>query len=221
MTALKRVTKYNNRKFYNRYLYKISLEIKGITALRSVSPEKFLEIDFLSDSVYHRNYRFSHCVDNRELIDRVCRFLIKHNSSDIHKRLERNQIDFYTNDKNLYDRLSIEFIDVIRLRSEPKLDLGISDAILVKKLPHNKFKYKVFLKPHTIRDKETKIKYLEWLQMQTQTISISNTVKSWFLFTDWNWDRRYIWVTDEQTLLMLKLRNTEVVGTIHTYQVIE
>ena len=221
MTALKRVTKYNNRKFYNRYLYKISLEIKGITALRSVSPEKFLEIDFLSDSVYHRTYWFSHCVDNRELIDRVCRFLIKHNSSDIHKRLERNQIDFYTNDKNLYDRLSIEFIDVIRLRSEPKLDLGISDAILVKKLPHNKFKYKVFLKPHTIRDKETKIKYLEWLQMQTQTISISNTVKSWFLFTDWNWDRRYIWVTDEQTLLMLKLRNTEVVGTIHTYQVIE
>jgi hypothetical protein len=35
--------------------------------------------------------------------------------------------------------------------------------------------------------------------------------------TEWNWDRRYVLVEDEGTLLMLKLRNPEVMGSVYNY----
>jgi hypothetical protein len=44
-------------------------------------------------------------------------------------------------------------------------------------------------------------------------------VQKWFLKTDWNWDRRYVLVEDEGTLLMMKLRNSDVVGTVYNYVV--
>lgn len=222
MELLKKLTRNNKRKFYNRYLYKVSLNVPGITAIRSISAEKFLELD-LDDqnSPYNRNYWFSNCVKDRTDIDRVCRFLLKHNQLDLFTRLERNQIDLYTNDKNIFDVASLEFVDLLRYRSEPRLDIGSLNSIPVKKLPHGKFKYKVFLKPHRIKDKESKYHYLRWLESQKSHILMSESVKSWFIHTNWNWDRRYMWVEDEATLLLLKLRNPEVLGSVHTYQEIE
>lgn len=222
MELLKKLTRNNKRKFYNKYLYKISLNAPGVTALRSISPEKFLELDLNDqDSPYHRNYWFSGCIRDRTDVDRICRFLLANDQADISTRLERNQIDMYTNDKNIFHRASIEFIDLLRYRSEPRLDIGELDIIPVKKLPHGRFRYKVFLKPHRIKDKESKHQYLNWLESQKKHILMSESVRSWFIHTNWNWDRRYMWVENEATLLMMKLRNPEVLGSVHTYQEIE
>ena len=48
-------------------------------------------------------------------------------------------------------------------------------------------------------------------------MTCTHAVSTWFVDTDWNWDRRYILVEDEQSLLMLKLRGSEVVGKIHNF----
>ena len=66
-------------------------------------------------------------------------------------------------------------------------------------------------------DPDEKIKYLNWIKGQGDKMSMSMSVRGWFLTTNWNWDRRYMWVEDEQSLLMLKLRNASVVGKIHRY----
>jgi len=50
---------------------------------------------------------------------------------------------------------------------------------------------------------------------------MSKAVKTWFIRTEWNWDRRYILVEDEQTLFMMKLRSAEVVGKTHEYQLVD
>jgi hypothetical protein len=39
--------------------------------------------------------------------------------------------------------------------------------------------------------------------------------------TDWNWDRRYVLVEDEGTLLLMKLKNSEVVGTVYNYVIVD
>jgi hypothetical protein len=52
-------------------------------------------------------------------------------------------------------------------------------------------------------------------------VLISEVVKDWFIKTEWNWDRRYIFVEDAQTLLMLKLRNAEAIGRIYDYIIID
>jgi len=41
------------------------------------------------------------------------------------------------------------------------------------------------------------------------------------LITEWNWDRRYMYVEDEMTLLMIKMRSSEVLGRIYEYHIID
>jgi hypothetical protein len=52
-------------------------------------------------------------------------------------------------------------------------------------------------------------------------IKISDTVKTWFMVTNWNWDRRYIYVATEADLLMLKLRSSDVVGSVFKYEIVD
>jgi len=66
-------------------------------------------------------------------------------------------------------------------------------------------------------EREDKVKFIEWVEKQKPRITCTNAVKEWFIKTDWNWDRRYVLVEDEQTLLMMKLRGPEVVGKIYNY----
>jgi hypothetical protein len=68
-------------------------------------------------------------------------------------------------------------------------------------------------------DKAGKQQYLEWVKRQTPRITCTPAIEKWFLTTDWNWDRRYVLVEDESTLLMLKLRNAEVMGRIYNFVV--
>ena len=67
------------------------------------------------------------------------------------------------------------------------------------------------------KDKTSKRRFVDWLKSQDPRITCSDAVEKWFMNTEWNWDRRYVLVEDEKTLLMLKLRNSEVVGRIYNY----
>jgi hypothetical protein len=58
---------------------------------------------------------------------------------------------------------------------------------------------------------------LDWVESQNGKITISPALKDWFISTNWNWDRRYVLVEDEKTLLMLKLKNSDAVGSIYDY----
>jgi hypothetical protein len=66
-------------------------------------------------------------------------------------------------------------------------------------------------------DKDEKERFISWVKNQNSKIRLTNSVIKWFINTDWNWDRRYVLVEDEATLLMLKLRNSSVVGRVYNY----
>ena len=121
----------------------------------------------------------------------------------------------------MYNDLFLTFEEVACARSEPnEKDLDLLEntgSIIVKKLPHNKYAYKAFLLPHKINNRKDKKEYVNWITGQNDRILISDAVKEWFIKTDWNWDRRYVLIEDSQTLLMLKLRNPEVLGRIYDY----
>lgn len=191
--------------------------MEGSSVFRTYAIMSLITINFDDDHL--KGYWFEQARHNKDNIVRLANFLVQNNNIEYIKRVERNQIDIYTNDENFYDRLSKEFIDCLRYRSQPKTPID-DDYISVKSLPHNRYKFKVYLKPHKVK-KEDKINYLKWLETQSEKISISHSVKQWFMVTDWNWDRRYMWVEDDPTLLMLKLRNSDAIGTIKTYKVIE
>ena len=215
-------TKTTSRKFYNKWLYKVSLNVPGSGIFKIYSLEDLKEF-CANDEGGHQTYTTRHKAwSNREHIGQLAHFLSQYDPTVWTKRIEGGAVDFYTNDPQFYTALSETFEDTLVHRFEPAE--GASDLlaspqnILAPKLPHNRYHHKVYLLPHKLAgDKEAKKKYVDWLKNQTPRITCSAAVEKWFIATDWNWDRRYVLVEDEHTLLMLKLRNSEVVGRVYNY----
>lgn len=210
-------TKKTKRKFYDKWCYKVSLYMHGGVIFRMApldQVEKWLEKEPC--------YRYlQEAVHNKDNILSLVETLSSYDKSLWQIRIEQSQLDVYTNDVDLYEIITNKFLHIVRIRFEPSNDIPLigGNIIKIKKLPHDRYRFKVYLKPHKLfKDHDAKHHYIQWIESQSPRISITNSVKRWFLVTEWNWDRRYIWVEDEATLLMLKLRNSEVCGKVHEYQ---
>jgi hypothetical protein len=216
-------TKVTNRKFYGKWLYKTSLRLEGCSVLRSKSLDDI--ILFCQEDDPHKNpYSiWQKAWYNRENIEKFCLFLSGWSKNSYSLRIENSCVDVYTNDKSFYDDISSTFEELLIHRfapSEANIDLLSSDRnyITVDKLPKDRYNYRVYLLPHKMNgDKLGKQKFIDWMDKQTPKLTCTSAIKTWFLTTDWNWDRRYILVEDESMLLMLKLRNAEVVGRVYNF----
>jgi len=208
-----------NRKFYNKWLYKVKLNIPGVAVFRQHGLEQIPFLNFAEKK--HSQSTMARAALHKQELTALSSFLLQWDSELWHKRIEYNNIDIYTNDKIMYNELFANFKNVATARSEPNeydLDkLENSGSIIVKKLPHNRYAHKAFLLPHKIKDRQDKKDYINWISGQQDRILISHVVKEWFIKTDWNWDRRYVLIEDSQTLLMLKLRNPEALGRVYDY----
>lgn len=202
--------KFHNRKFYGKWNYKITLTV-------SVGAHNLKNIKLLDYS-----NRFT-TEQKKELTD-LAWYLSLFPSDKIQIRVEYKSVDIYTNDKKIIDEISEKFSDslkhIVEVIETVREDSGTH--VFVKKLPHDTYEYKVYLKPHTFKDdRSSKKQYLDWLDSQGSKIKISQKVKDWFMSTNWNWDRRYMYVEDESTLLMLTMRNPSAIGTVYRHVIID
>jgi len=191
------------RKFYNKWLYKVTVKINNINVFR------YRDLKSIP-------YESIACKDSKK----IAKFLITIDNFQL--RIENKCLDIYVNDQNHFNELIKKFESIIKHCFYPHPEL-ISTAtnpkdIIAKKLPHDRYRYKVFLKPHAIHDDLTKANYLKWLETQYPRILITDSTKKWFIKTSWNWDRRYMYVEDEQTLLLTRMKQNEVLGSIYTYK---
>jgi hypothetical protein len=173
-----------------------------------------------------RPYSLSHKVrDHKDHIIDIASFLKLYDPSIWSKRVESNIVDIYTNDRQFYEDLTDKFLETVvhRFEPDPQTEDLLKDGthyIVSNKLPHDRYQFRVYLLPHKMSgDRDGKQHYLNWIRNQNEKITLTPAVEKWFLTTDWNWDRRYVLVEDEATLIMLKLRNSEVVGRIYNYVV--
>lgn len=214
--------KQTKRSFYGKWFYKISLSLEGSFILRN---KELCEISSYISSMegktyntYSSNYKILKSKDN---LIRIADFLSAYPKDLYGMRSETGIIDFYTSDKTFYEHLIDEFKDIVRICYQPDTEnldvLKEKKNIIVKKLPHDRYRYKIFLLPHKIKDDTQKESFLSWIETQDGKITLTPAVKEWFMATRWNWDRRYVLVEDEKTLLMLKLRSPEAVGSIYDY----
>ena len=213
--------KQSNKKFYNKWLYKSTFKLKGISILRTYGLEKALSVLDDPDRLKYSSVRDA--ANSREDFVNIINFL-KNSKVPYAKRIESSLVDFYTNDKNFFEELNLLLEHRLISKYYPisnKIENDIGNNVFVKKYPHNKYQYKVYLRPHKLKgDIDSKKKFLSWLDTQDKVL-ISKKVKDWFIKTDWNWDRRYLLVEDENTLLFLKMRNADAVGKIYKYIIID
>lgn len=221
--TLSQKTKLTNRKFYGKWLYKITLRVDGCFLFRVKTIEEIKDFCNNKDPRELKYSSWTKAFSNRESILAVCTCLETEDKKSYATRIENAFMDIYTNNKFLYDRLSNQFTDIVKHRFEPNESTieTLSDSkysIFVDKLPKGRYNYRVYLLPHKMgSNKEEKLKYINWIKSQNTKITCTAAIEKWFLNTDWNWDRRYVLVEDEATLLMLKLRNSEVVGRIYNF----
>lgn len=212
-----------NRKFYNKWMYKASLKVPGVSIYRMKSHEELIAM--LSTSDPYRGITtdtVTKAYKNKKSLIKLSQFLMNL-QGEYAKRIERDTIDFYTNDEALFSTIVETFSSLIKHSYVPRNDLvtelDSNKYIICKKLPHNRYKFKVYLLPHKLKfSKEEKTKYIDWLTKQ-DAVNISFKTQKWFLNTDWYWDRRYMYVEDEKTLLMVQMRNPNVLGRVYEYLV--
>lgn len=217
-------SKKTNRKFYNKWLYKISLNLESAHFLRLYSLSELkdyctkgnLNDHWLSDELKRAFEK------EKNVLSSLVEILEKKDSNSWTKRIEQYCLDIYTNEKDFFNEISDKFENRIIHKFEPEESalshLDNPRTFVGKKLPHDKYRFRVYLRPHVLAsDRESKEKYLGWIKSQSPKITCSPSVEEWFMRTRWNWDRRYVLVEDEQTLLLLKLRNPEVIGKIYNY----
>ena len=217
--------KKTKKKFYNKFIYKVSLDLPGATALRYYSIDQLLKLDVEKYANDQYPYKYNNLKDFEKVKltwIKLEQILSSVKKQEWMKRLEGNILDFYTNNLDLYNNLCNEFKEIVIVRFQPKKGfekrlLDSNKLIFVDKIPHDRYHYKVFLNPHKIKSKQEKLSIIEWFKNQVPNITFTESIQRWILQTDQNYDRRYIYVNNEQTLLMLKLRAPMLMGDVYNY----
>lgn len=212
--------KTSKKKFYNKYDFKITLGIAGCDLLRYSTVEeskKYLENGKVT-KFYFSEARNLSILENKQTLKDLCTVLLTFDKDRWQKRVEGDCIDLYSNDISFIDSIKDNFVDFVTVIYEPPKDSIQPFTMHVKQIPDNRYRYRVFLLPHKLKNNlEEKEKYISWIKSQNLKIKISASVERWFMKTDYNWDPRYVLVDEESTLLMLKLRNPEIVGRIYKF----
>jgi len=166
--------KKTKKKFYNKYIYKITLNIPGSNALRYYDFEHLL--DMCKNGAKPQRFTYlddtlQKIVDNAEDWTKLCLFLTSCDKKSFSKRLEMDCVDFYTNDRVLYDQLGDNFTKYVKYRFQPKEGteqqlLSSTRKIFVSKLPFDMYEYRVYLQPHKLNT-SARTSVAEWLSKQT------------------------------------------------------
>lgn len=210
----------SKKKFYHKFDYKITLRIEGCESLRYHSipdSRKFLETNVFP-RFYISDQSKLNVLRNKDILIELCDILTSYEIDDWQKRIERGSIDIYSKNFKIIEKIQERLCDNVTSIFKTTNDITEPYTIRVKKLPNDIYKYRVFLLPHKLKNnKEEKKRYTEWIKNQKGKIKITTAVENWFDKTDWNWDPRYVLVDEESTLLMLKLRNPELVGRVYRF----
>lgn len=217
--------KKTRKKFYNQYVYKVSLSIPGTAILRSHDLQSVKAMCLSRSSAptvaSWQQSMVTEVIANSQAWLRLISLLANYENS-YSRRLESDTVDFYTNDGDLYQKLCEQFQDWVRLRFQPKKGteqelLGSDKSIFVNQLPHGRYQYRAYLKPHRLEQK-SRAGVAAWLSKQSPRITFTHSIEAWLLSNNENWDRRYIHVEDEATLLMIQLRAPQLIGRVFKYE---
>src|SRR5210317_2316201 len=116
--------KKTKKKFYNKYIYKVSLEIPGISGLRYYDLHKFIEICQTQELVSSPDLKWkdrvmNQMISNKHVWMKLIPYLNGVEKGTYFKRLEGDHIDLYTNDKAFYQGVCNKFSEFVRLRFQP------------------------------------------------------------------------------------------------------
>lgn len=213
--------KKTKRKFYGEYIYKSQIKLESCYSIRVCNLETIVSIlDGKRPKIpSYRPAQWRQNLKGNEDTWRKLYSVVK-DHKDYKFRVEGIRLDLYTNNRQLYDNMNRTLADELIVCYEPPVGLAQKmldshDTVFVDKLPHDLYQFKVFLTPHKLpRNWEEREPIIEWIKERYPNIWSSESIREHIRHNNQNWDRRYLYVDTENTLLMLRLRSPELVGKV-------
>lgn len=208
-----------NRLFFKKWLYKVDTQLAGASYIKRWGVEDTLK--FCDDPASTRGYYYqrSSNVNKHELkkyITAIQPFLDK----EVQLRAESSVLSFFLSDKTLYEDLIKAAYPWIRSITEPVSDdearaliESTTSQVFCDNLPHEKFKYKVYLRYQMpVHNRQN---FLEWIANYGDSVRPSKSTLKWLSSGTNYMQDPFIHVTDKNQLLLTKLylgqyaRNTQ------------
>lgn len=196
-----------NKLFYDKWPYKITCKVPGITLLRSFG---FKYICSLTDqNIFNHNWHRYNKFNLTYLKNFINLADIYINDENIKRRIERNIISFYFLTKDKFDEFLEKLNQYIISVSEPldntNLDILQKDNryIICDQLPHKKFKFKITFKDMPPNIRKNLILWAE--KYNNDDIYITKSTKIHFHGIKYHYGAHYFYIRDPKMISFITL----------------
>lgn len=213
--------------WYNKYLYKSTFIIPGIFVLRNYHNEA--EIEAHIEDIQRASWKralFSSFIDAyRQNQNAILAFakLTDHGrkNKDIFVRIQDPHVSIFTNNLNIHTALEKAFAPQLHSISRPNEKcipalLDGKNVMVVKKLPHDRYRYKVVINNYSVSHSIPK-SLLDWGLAQGDAVRFSKKTERYFRSPGLYLDQGFLYVEDESTLTMCNMFLTKCPKRIIKY----
>ncbi len=195
------------RLFFKKFLYKVETKCLGASMVKRCGLDEALKFcnDHTSQKLFYKNYTATNKKELKKFITAIEPFLKK----EIQLRAEMNTLTFFLNDKKEYDQLIKVARSWIYSITEPASNEDIENLqsknslVLCDKLPHDKFKYRIYLKYQM--PAHMRLKFLEWAENYTDHLKISKKTQRWLQNGEPYLQDPFLYINTQPNLLMVSL----------------
>jgi len=198
-----------NKLFYGKYPYKVILRNAGLNLFSLYGAIRLVKL------LEGRELTINYNIDQVSLQD-IAKFVIDCGKK-IRTRVEGNRVSIFMYDKDIYNECIDRFKKVVVETHEPENEdtlqflLENNKKVITTRLPHNRFRYKVYFKIMSLNEGDTIIKWAE----NNKRVRL-NTNPKYSLKYGYN---AYLLVEDQPTITMLTLLATNKINRIEEYVV--
>jgi hypothetical protein len=201
--------------WYNKYLYKSIFIIPGIHVLRHYYNESEIEANVQDlKEVGWKRALYSRFVEsyyeNKEDILKFANLTGDARlSKDLFIRIQDPRVSVYSNDLESHTRIEEAFPNALHSVSRPNKKcipalLEGKNVMVVSKLPHNRYKYKVIINNYSTSHSIPKQLY-EWGNAQGNAVKFSRKTEKYFKSPGLYLDQGFLYIEDESTLTMCNM----------------
>ncbi len=203
-----------NRLFYNKWPYKIRCKIEGARVIKSlgVGPNG---IKWYKLTGLHTRY-------NKQKLDIFYNVSKEFFSNpEVKTRVEYHSVDFYFLDAKSYEEAEKKLLNYVTYTWEPsnneelKLLLDNKKIILCNKLPHDKYRYKIYFKEMKPSTRQNLISWAE--KYNNNEIFITNATKIHFNNIKYKYCDHYFYAQDNKILFMLEIAASGFIRKIEEF----
>ena len=194
-----------NKLFYGKYPFRIEIQINGGDVLARNRHNLDKTLKNISSTWRYKDF-------SQKSVDNLRRYLIKYNELDQKKfkqRVEGQYIKFYTENRTDHELICDKLNEWVTECHEPENDDDLDklfskkNVVLRKRLPHGKFRYKLFLKNRIPQSRRES--FLNWLNNYLDDIYMTGLTRRYLQGSNRYSEGYVIYIKDEKLLLMMGL----------------